>query len=235
METSRWEDRHPALIGRLAGVAGVMFVLLTFLPGTLGGPFFDNNISTPQILDWVNHHTSTLPVEGFMGGLSTSIFVLFVLLLTAAARGRGLAAAIIGSSAGAVLAIDWLATAIYYALADAGGRQQADAGVVALFSFAKSITFADGFAAGMAILTLSLLQIHQRSLPRPLLWVGVITGAYHMVNTPIQLAISHSPSGPTGPIGVVLILFWILAVSITMLTKPIRTTPMQPEVLAPAA
>ncbi len=234
METSRWEDQRPALIGRLAGLAGIVFVLLTFLPGTLGGPFFSNSISSPQILQWVTHHTNGLAVEGFMGGLSTTIFVLFVLLLMAVARGRGLAATIIGSSMGAVLAIDWVATAIYYALADAGGRSQAGAGIVALFSFAKSITYADGFASGLAILTLSLLQLGPRALPRPLIWLGAIVGIYHMVNTPIQLAVSRTPSGPTGAIGVVLILIWILAVAVTMVIKPIWGTREQQAVLAAA-
>ena len=32
MEASTWESRHPALLGRLAGVAGAAFVILALAP-----------------------------------------------------------------------------------------------------------------------------------------------------------------------------------------------------------
>ena len=90
VETSRWESRHPALLGRLAGVAGAVFVVLALAPGSLGGPSYGTSMSTPQILAWITQHTGSFPVTGFVGGLSASVFALFVLLLLAVARGRGL-------------------------------------------------------------------------------------------------------------------------------------------------
>ena len=81
---------------------------------------------------------------------------------------------------------------------------------------------------GLAILALSLLQFAPHALPRPLIWFGALTGAYLIVSDPIQLAISHSPAGATGPISVVLSLVWVLAVTVVMLVKPVRnTTPQQ--------
>jgi hypothetical protein len=122
----------------------------------------------------------------------------------------------------------WIGTGIYYALADAAGRQQATGGIVALFSLNTSVTYVDGFVAGLAILALSLLQFGPHALPRPLIWLGALTGVYHIVSGPIQLAISHSPAGATGPIGVVLLLVWILAVAAVMLIKPVRSAEAQP-------
>ncbi len=227
-EASTWENRHPALLGRLAGVAGAAYVILALIPGSLGGPAYGTSMSTPQITAWASQHARSFLVTGFIGGLSASVLAVFVLLLVSAARGRGLLKSVVVSSAAAFMAIDWVGTGVYYALADAAGRQQATGGVVALFSLARSMTYADGFVAGLAILALSLLQLTPHALPRPLIWLGALTGVYLMVSGPVQLAISHSPAGATGPIIVVLSLVWVLTVTAVMLVKPVRdTTPQQ--------
>lgn len=235
MEPRTWESRHPALLGRLAGAAGAAYVILALVPGSLGGPAYGTSMSTPQITAWVSQHTRSFPVTGFIGGLSASVLAVFVLLLVSAARGRGLLKSVVVSSVAAFMAIDWVGTGVYYALADAAGRQQATGGVVALFSLVRSMTYTDGFVAGLAILALSLLQITPHALPRPLIWLGVLTGAYLMVNGPIQLAISHSPAGATGPISVALSLVWVLAVTAVMLVKPVRDTTPQQAATAPEA
>ena len=235
MEASTWESRHPALLGRLAGVAGAVFVVLALAPGSLGGPQYGTSMSTPQILTWISQHTGSFPVTGFIGGLSASVLALFVLLLLSAARGRGLLRSVAVSSVGALMAIDWVAAGIYYALADAAGRQQATGGVVALFSLTRAMTYTDGFVAGLAILALSLLQFRPHAMPRPLIWLGVLVGVYYIVSDPIQLAINHSPAGATGPIGIVLFLVWVLAVAAVMLVKPVWNAKPQPAVLAAEA
>ncbi len=228
MEASTWESQHPALLGRLVGVAGVAFAILALVPGSLGGPAYGTSMSTPQVIAWASQHTRSFPVTGFIGGVSASVLVLFVLMLVSVARGRGLLKSVVVSSAAAFMAIDWVGTGVYYALADAVGRQQATGGVLALLSLVRSMTYADGFVAGLAILALSLLQFAPRALPRPLIWLGVLTGAYLVVSGAVQLAISHSPAGATGPISVVLSFVWVLAVAAVMLVKPVRdTTPQQ--------
>ena len=235
MEPSTWESRHPALTGRLAGVAGAVLVVLALAPGSLGGPQYGTSMSTPQILTWVSQHTRSFPVAGFIGGLTATVLALFVLMLLSRARGRGLGKSVVVSSVGALMAIDWVAAGIYYALADAAGRHQATGGILALFSLTRSMTYVDGFVAGLAIVTVSLLQLAPRTLPRPLIWLGVLTGAYYIVSDPTQLAASHSPAGPTGPIGVVLFLVWVLAVAAVMLVKPAWNAEPQPAVLATEA
>jgi hypothetical protein len=227
VDASTWESRHPALLGRLAGVAGAAFVILALVPGSLGGPEDGTSMSTPQIAAWASQHTRSFPVTGFIGGLSATVLALFVLLLVSAARGRGLLKSVVVSSAAALMAIDWVTTGIYYALADAASRQQATGGVVALFSLVRSMTYADGFVAGLAILALSLLQLPPHALPRPLACLGALTGAYLIISGPIQLAITHSPAGATGPISVVLSLVWVLTVTAVMLIKPVRATTSQ--------
>ena len=82
MDTSGWEDRHRVLIARLAGIAGIAFVAISLAPGGLGGPIFDNNISTPQIVDWVQNNGGGITADGFVGAVGASIvFLMFVLLV----------------------------------------------------------------------------------------------------------------------------------------------------------
>lgn len=100
METITWENRHPALLGRLAGAAGIAFVILALTPGSLGGPQYGTRMSTPQLLSWVTQDSAGFPVTGFITGLTASVLALFVLLLVSAARGRGLLARVAVGSGG---------------------------------------------------------------------------------------------------------------------------------------
>jgi len=220
MNTSGWEERHRVLIARLAGIAGIAFVALAVAPGSIGGPIFDN-ISSPQIVDWVKHNGGGISVDGFLGALGASIVTLFLVLLVRVTGGRGILAVIALVSTASFMAIDWVHAGVYYAMADAGQRSQADAGIVALFSLAKMITFADGFVIGMAVVAISLLAMISRTLPLPIVWLGFVMGGYHLVETPIQLAINRSAGGVTGPIDVLLSLVWVGAVSLILLIKPI--------------
>jgi hypothetical protein len=221
MDTGGWEDRHRVLMARLAGILGVAFVAISVAPGSLGGPIFDNSISSPQIVDWVKNNGAGVSADGFVGALGASIvFVLFVLLVRITG-GRGVLAVTALSSTAAFLAIDWVHAGVYYAMADAGQRGQADSGIVALFSLAKMMTFADGFVIGIAVVAISLLAMLSRTLPRPLAWLGFVMGGYHLVETPIQLAINHRANGVTGPVDVLISLIWVGAVALVLLIKPI--------------
>jgi hypothetical protein len=230
-----WEDRHPALLARLAGVGGVLFVVATLLPGGLGGPFFDDTLTTPGLLSWVKGHVNGLPAQGFLSAVSSTLAVLVLVAFLSIARGRGLAARIATVSLGGMLAIEWMDAALSFALADAAGRESSDAGVVALFSLAKSMTFVDGFAFGMAVVVISALALRARTLPAPVCWLGLVTGVVHLVSLPVQFALNSRPDGVTGPVSVVLVLVWFLAASIVLLVRPGRVAPSRRTEVAAAA
>lgn len=59
-----------------------------------------------------------------------------------------------------------------------------------------------------------------REVPTVLVWLGLLFGGYHLIALPIQIAISGSASGVTGPVSVVTSLLWILATSAILLVKP---------------
>lgn len=220
MQVAGMEDKHPSLVARIAGVLGIAILVITLMPGGLGGPLFDN-ISTPQLIDWVKHNGASITLEGFVGGLQATAMALIIFLLVVVTRGRGLLATIAAGSGAAFMAIDWVGAGVYFGLADAGRRSGADAGIVALFSLTKEMTFTDGFAFGVAVIAISVLALQSRTLPAPLAWLGLLVGGFHLVSLPIQIAINGSAGGVTGPISVVLALLWILSMSAILLIKPI--------------
>jgi len=235
MDTAGWEERHRVLMARLAGIAGVAFVAISLAPGGLGGPIFDNNISTPQLVDWVKNNGAGISADGFVGAVGASIVTLLFVLLVRLTGGRGVLAVMALISTAAFMAIDWVHAGVYYAMADAGQRGQADAGIVALFSLAKMMTFADGFVIGIAVVAISLLAITSHTLPWPLVWLGFAMGGYHLVETPIQLAINHKANGVTGPIDVLISLIWVGAVALVLLIKPISAVQVRPSVPTPVS
>lgn len=220
MEVARWEDSHRSLVARIAGLLGVAIVVIALMPGGLGGPLFDN-VSTPQILDWVKHNGASITRDGFVGGVQATAVGLIIFVLVVITRGRGLLATIAAGSGAAFMAIDWVGAGVYFGLADAGQRSQADPGIVALFSLTKEMTFTDGFVFGMAVIAVSVMALRTRTLPVPLVWLGFVAGGFHIVSLPIQIAISGTAGGVTGPISVVLALLWILSTSAILLIKPI--------------
>lgn len=233
MDEPRWEDTHRALIARIAGALGIAFVVITLLPGSLGGPLFDN-VSTAQILDWVKHNGAGITLDGFVGGITASMAAVFILIVVALVRGRGLLASVVVASAAAFMAINWVHAGIEFALADAGQRLDADAGIVSLFSLDKAMTFADGFAFGISVVAVSVLAMRSGAVPALLVWLGLLVGGYHLVALPIQLAINGSASGVTGPVSVVTSLLWILATSAILLIKPMWGEQRRSPVPAPA-
>jgi hypothetical protein len=220
MQVAEWEETHRSLVARIAGLLGLATVVIALMPGGLGGPLFEN-ISTPQILDWVKHNGASITLAGLVGGVQASAMALMIFALVFITRGRGLLATIAAASAAAFMAIDWVHSAVYFGLADAGQRSGADSGVVALFSLTKQMTFADGFVFGLAVVAVSVVALQSRTLPAPLAWLGLVVGGFHLVSLPIQIVISGTAGGATGPISVVMALLWILSTSAILLIRPV--------------
>jgi hypothetical protein len=223
MRSDQIESNRRSLLGRLAGTAGVVMVLGSFLPvvGAGGaGPFY-SGFSAEQIVTWVRQNAVALNVHGFAIGLSLTVFALFIVLLVAVTAGRGLLAVVAYLSAGAAVATDWAASGVYFALADAGQHSAPDAAVIGLFSLAKMMGASDGVEIGLAVAAVSVLALRSRTLPLPLAWLGLAAAAYLIFEAPVQIAISQSAVGRLAGVGGVLFLLWMLAVAIVLLIKPV--------------
>jgi hypothetical protein len=225
---TRWEETHRPLLARITGAAGIVFVVASFLPGSLGGPQFDDTLTTPGLLSWVHAGVGTLPVQGFVSAVQSTLMILILVALSALCRTRGLATRVVTVALGGMLAVEWVDAAVSFALADAARRASSDSGIVALFSLSKTMTFADGFVFGLALLVISLAALRSRALPAPVGWLGVLCAAVHLVGLPVQFAVNARPDGITGPISVAVLMVWALTVSLVLLIRPRRAALAEP-------
>jgi hypothetical protein len=229
MDAKEPEPRQ--LIGRLAGLAAIAFFLPALLPSD--GTKFFSNLSSQQIVDWVAQDRRAISIQAFGQGFGSTVFALFIVLLVVHLRGRGILATLAYISAGAMMAVNWTGASVQYALVDAAPRAGSNSSVVTLFSLAKTMALSDGYFVAIAAVAVSVLALRSRSLPAPICWLGVVVGGYHLVETPIQLALTGTATGVTGPIGVVIGLLWLVVVGVTLVIKPVWG-PQPPSVAARA-
>ena len=173
---------------RLAGIGGILFVVTAFLG--LGGPYFDDP-SNEEILSWVRANPVGLCVQGLQIGVGLTLIAALIAQLVLRSGRRGPLAIVAIATIAADLAVDWVSAAVNFALADSGKRAGADDAVLALFSLAKEMTFADGFLFGLAVTAVSALSLRARSLPAPLAWLGVGVGY------PVEAEAMGLPMPPT--------------------------------------
>jgi len=216
-----WAGSHRALMGRLAGAAGLLFVAVGSV--SMGGKFFDS-LSISQIVSWVRSAPEAISVEGLSVGVGAVLVAFLMLYLLWSTGRRGPLAVMATVSLAAFVAVDWVAAGIYFGLAEAGKYDGADAGIVVLFALTKMTTFTDGFVVGIAFLVVNALALRSRVLAAPLAWLGIFVGVWHVLDMPVQLALTHSIDGITGPIGAGTALLWFLATSAMLLIRPVSSS-----------
>jgi hypothetical protein len=204
-------------VTRLAGIGGILFVPLAAVAG--GGPFFDD-ISNAKAVQWVQDHHDRILAQGLAIGFQTTLVAVLVgVLLHRTGRRSPMAIAGVAAVTGLV-AVDWVSAVCSFALADVGKRDGADQAILAMFSVVKDMTYVDGYLAGLAFLIASVFALRTRTLPAPIAVLGIFSGVWHLLDLPVQVAVSGSPEGPTGPIGAISGLLWVLATSIVLIARP---------------
>jgi len=213
-------DRQRTLIGRAAGLIAIAFFIGPLLLGQIGTRFF-TQISSQQIVDWAAQNGRLISIQGFEQGVTSTLFAVFIVLVVVHSRGQGILAPVAYVSAAGFAALNWTGAGIQFALVDAAQRTGSDAGVVALFSLGKMMAVTDGYFFGMAVIAVSVLALNSRALPAPVCWLGLAAGGYHLAETPIQLALTGTAGGVTGPVGVVVGLLWLFSAGLALLIKPL--------------
>lgn len=217
-----WEKTHRPLIGRLAGALWVAGLVPSFVdPGGLHDKLFAN-LSTPQIVDWAAHNQTGISVSAFVGTYQWGLWAIATVLTISLLRGRGILAAIACISVASGVAISWVTAGIMVALAETAQQAGSDAGVVALFKLAHGMAFTDGFSGAGMVASVSALIWSTRLLPVPLAWLGGLDALYHVgVGLAVQLLLTGTFYGITGPISLLFSIPWILTIGITLMIKPI--------------
>jgi hypothetical protein len=204
-------------ISRLAGVTGLVFLVMAFMSQN---PPFYSDAGNAKMLGWVHAHHTALYVEGVRTSVMMVLMVGFLAVLMWRAGVRDPLRSWIWSLLGASMAIDMVWTSLYYALAYADQHHIGDSGVLALATVTEQATFTDGFLLGFAIVVVCAAALRARTMPAPVAWLGVVLGVVKVVGPPLQVALNHTSEGITGPVGTVLLVFWVLAASLTLLIRP---------------
>ena len=198
-------------------------VVVTAFPGGNDPMFTD--ATNAEIVRWVHHHATGIYVQGFVEALCMLLnaALLGILLWRAGVRGwaRQLGWMMIGVS----LAIDMVSTAGLYTLAKLGHRGAPDGVLLGTFSFVEQITFTDGITWGVVIMVVVLASRRARTLPRPVVWLGLLAVAVHLLGVPVQLVLNGTVEGVTGPLSMVTFLLWTLTVSLGLLVRPQPLSP----------
>lgn len=204
-------------VSRAAGATGLVFLVLAFLSQN---PPFYSDAGNGTVLHWVQAHPTTLYVEGVRTAYMMILMVGFLAALLWRTGLRGSERSAVWALLGASLAIDMVWSGVYYALAYAGDHHIGDSGVLALAYLTEQLTFTDGLLWGIAVLVICVGALRSRGLPAPVAWLGVVTGVVKLAGPAAQVALSHTSEGVTGPLGTLLLVFWMLAASLTLLIRP---------------
>jgi hypothetical protein len=206
-------------VSRWAGLVGLVFLVLAFMSQN---PPFYRDASNTEMLHWVQAHPTALYVEGVRTAFMMVLMVGFLGTLMWRAGLRDPLRSFVWALLGASMAIDMVWSGVYYALAFTGQHGVGDPGVLALASLTEQMTFTDGFLWGIAVLVISVAALRTRSLPAALAWLGVLTAVFKVIEPAAQVVLNHTSEGVTGPLGTVLLVFWVLATSLTLVIRPSR-------------
>lgn len=202
---------------RSAGLVGLVFLVLAVLSNN---PPFYSDASNARMLHWVQAHPTALYVEGVRTAVMMVLMVGFLAVLMWRTGLRDPLRSGVWALLGASMAIDMVWAGVYYALAYSGQHEIGDTGVLTLATLAEQMTFTDGFLWGIAVLVVAIAALRARTLPAPVAWLGVVTAVVHVVGVPVQVAWTHDTEGLSGPLSAVTLLFWVLAVSLTLIIRP---------------
>ena len=221
--TNRWTDIwSPTIVSRIAGVCALVMLAILF-PSI--GPDYHSNMSAQQVVAYVSQNQKAIWIDGFISGMGNTLFALLLVLLVALTIQTGLLARIAYVGASGAMAIGWVHAGVEFALADLAHRGGANAGVLALFSFAKTMDYTDGVPIYLAVGCASVLLLRSRALSRPVAWLGLVVAVVPFIVMVIQLTVAGTGNGPQGPVSVVLGLLWLLVIGVVLLVKPVRLAP----------
>jgi len=202
---------------RYAGLVGLVFLVLAFLSQN---PPFYSDASNAELLRWVQAHPTALYVESVRTGTMMVLMVGFLAVLLWRTGLRDPLRSGVWALLGASMAIDMVWAGVYDALAFAGRHDIGDSAVLALATLTEQMTFTDGFLWGIAVLVICVAALRTRTLAAPVAWLGVATGAFKVLEPAAQVALNKTSEGITGPLGTVLLVFWVLAASLTLVIRP---------------
>jgi hypothetical protein len=219
------------LTARIAGIAGIIFVIATAVPGFASGQPPDGGDPAAKFLAYYQDNRSGLIAAALLGAFGT-IFAIFFFakVITTMRRAEGGTGTL---SVAAILSITMVATMAtiggVLSVATAfrvGSAEHADALTIVTLNDASSITFTFlGVPLAAFFVAEGLLIMGTRQLPA---WLGILTLVAAALEALGALAVLgksgfFSPSGAAGLLfGLLPLAVFVVATSIVMLSRPAR-------------
>jgi Domain of unknown function (DUF4386) len=211
---------------RVAGIAGIIFILLIALPGFASGAPPDTDKPATEFLKYVQENRSGILVGTFFSGLADVFVVFFIGGLVMALRRLGAAPLLLIASVVALVLTGAVATVGGLLQVGAAyrlnGAQHVDAETIRLVYDASTAAFVlISFSLAAFLLVNGMMMASVRLFPTWLAWLGMVGAAVELVGTPSLFGTSgfYSLEGAVGIIGLTPFALFTLGTGIVMVIR----------------
>jgi hypothetical protein len=206
---------------RVAGVAGIVFVVLFVVAVVQHGPG-NPNVPANQIAGDLAANRTSVILTSYLILAALVPFVLFAVSLVTRLSAVALRSSVLSvtSVVGAAISTALIAasSAILGALAGYIADGSSPETVRALYGVYDGLFTAGGLFLGFFVFTTSWIGFSARSLPAPLRWAGIVVGGLLMIGAG-TLAFPFKGVGPAWVLGEIGSILWILGTSIWTLMR----------------
>jgi hypothetical protein len=235
MTSGRWTSIRVSRITAafaLAVLVGTNLYFAFHLAPPLGPP----EPSAQELITWTKAHQQQLLFQ-FVPAYVALLYAVLVALLVNLTRGGGVLAVLAYIGAGANFAVTLVGFGLFFGLWTYVQRGGSDNGILAIATIAPTFTHSQLMAVGLAIGCVGVLGLRSRAWPAWLSWLGVVTGAEHLLT---YIAFASAPAFSTttttftlGGVArisdIVLEFLWLIATLVVLLVRPVRREPATAE------
>lgn len=231
MTNRRWTS---VAVSRVAAsvALGVLVGINLYYAFHIAPPLGPPEPSAQELVSWTKAHHQQLLFQ-FVPAYVALLYAVLIALLVNLTRGAGVLAVLAYIGAGANFAVTLVGFGLFFGLWTYVQRGGSDDGIVALATIAPTFTHSQLMAVGLAIGCVSLLGLRSRAWPAWLSWLGLVTGAEHVL---AYIAFASAPAFSTttttftlGALArvsdIVLEFVWLIAILVVLAFWPVRQRP----------
>ncbi|HLZ69948.1 MAG TPA: DUF4386 family protein [Dehalococcoidia bacterium] len=227
------------LVARLTGLAALIAVPLYVIAMLLQGNPPGGTAGGAQVIAYATAHHDALLIAIYLTGLALALALCVSVGLAALLRGDGEGTGVI-AVVGLVGGVGWVATVLVGLLFPLGlvyRTPGGDPAVARLLLDLSALSFTlSGFPTAVNVGAFSLLMLRSRLFPNWLAWLGLLTGAAHLV---AGAAFAHdglfAPEVAAGQIAPALYILWGLCIGMVLLRRAGSIAPARIGAVRPAA
>src|SRR5216684_3151411 len=228
MSNGQWTS---VVVSRIAAALALAILVGTNLYFALhiAPPLGPPEPSAHELITWTKAHQQQLLFQ-FVPAYVALLYAILGALLVNLTRGSGVLAVLAYIGAGANFALTLVGFGLFFGLWTYVQRGGSDDGILALATIAPTFTHSQLMAIGLTIGCVGVLGLRSRAWPAWLSWLGVVTGAEHLLTyIAFASAPAFSTTTTTPTLGgvarisdIVLEFLWLIATLVVLLVRPVR-------------